>query len=280
MVPWRWSRCCGGAPGLGAVLGLLALLAAAALASAWHSDRKPRLYGERISKQHLSPINKHVQDKIVLYHNYFRANVSPAAKDMLLMKWHPESARSAQRWAEECLLLQHDNITGRWIDLFGSCGQNIFVSTHQVPWFFAVETWNLEKHNFTYGSDSNNLTLVGHYTQMVWAASHQVGCGFHKCPQGGSRNKPYYAYVCNYCPMGNHMARLGRPYERGQRCAACPKRCKKGLCTNSCPAADLWANCKELHASWPHWLCRTNTPQGRQRISFCRATCKCRNRIT
>ena len=50
---------------------------------------EPRLYGERISKQHLSPINKHVQDKIVLYHNYFRANVSPAAKDMLLMVIHP-----------------------------------------------------------------------------------------------------------------------------------------------------------------------------------------------
>lgn len=67
--------------------------------------------------------------------------------------------------------------------------------------YFAVETWNLEKNNFTYGADSNNLTLVGHYTQLVWAASHRVGCGFHKCPEGGSRNKPYYAYVCNYCPM-------------------------------------------------------------------------------
>ncbi|KAK3921014.1 Cysteine-rich secretory protein 3 [Frankliniella fusca] len=251
----------------------LLVLAALAASDAWHSDRKPRLYGARIPKQHLTPIHKHVQDKIVLYHNFFRANVEPSAKDMLLMKWHGESARSAQRWAEECRFLQHDNITGRWIDRFGSCGQNIFVSTHQVPWFFAVETWNLEKRNFTYGAATNNLTLVGHYTQLV-------GCGFHKCPKGGNRGKPYYAYVCNYCPMGNHMHRLGRPYESGGRCEACPKRCRKGLCTNACPAADLWANCRELFASWPHWLCRSGTPQGRQRLDHCRATCRCRNRIT
>lgn len=264
-----------------AAFGGVLLLLLAVLAAAWHSDRKPRLYGERIAKHHLSPINKHVQDKIVLYHNFFRANVKPPAKNMLLMKWHAASAAAAQRWAEECRYLQHDNITGRWIDRFGSCGQNIFVSTHQVPWFFAVETWNLEKRHFAYGAADNNLTLVGHYTQLVWSASHAVGCGFQKCARGGgARDKPYYAYVCNYCPMGNHMERLGRPYESGRRCEACPKRCHKGLCTNACPAADLWANCRDLHATWPHWLCRSDTPEGRQRVSNCRATCRCRNRIT
>ena len=48
--------------------------------------------------------------------------------------WHAEAARDAQRWADQCQFLIHDNVTGRWVDDFGSCGQNIFVSTHQVPW--------------------------------------------------------------------------------------------------------------------------------------------------
>jgi Cysteine-rich secretory protein family len=95
---------------------------------------------------------------------------------------------------------------------------------------FAIKTWFLEKHNFTYGSPKNNLFEVGHYTQMVWAASHKVGCGFARCPlkleqqhrqttttttvydiHGRPRTtthhhrtkhpKYFYNYVCNYCPM-------------------------------------------------------------------------------
>jgi hypothetical protein len=53
--------------------------------------------------------------------------------------WSKDAARSAQQWAEQCMLLTHDNVTGRWVDNFGSCGQNIFVSTQQVPWW--VELW-------------------------------------------------------------------------------------------------------------------------------------------
>ena len=67
---------------------------------------------------------------------------------------------------------------------------------------FAIKTWWLEKDLFHYGRNDNNLTLVGHYTQMVWAATHKVGCGLNACVmhQNGKR-VPYYTYICNYCPM-------------------------------------------------------------------------------
>lgn len=54
--------------------------------------------------------------------------------DSLLQNWHHGAARAAQRWADQCLLLQHDTPKGRWMDQYGSCGQNIFVSTHKVSW--------------------------------------------------------------------------------------------------------------------------------------------------
>lgn len=67
---------------------------------------------------------------------------------------------------------------------------------------FAIKTWYLEKDNFTYGSTKNDLKVVGHYTQMVWATTHEVGCGLQKCNRNGSvKGKIYYNYVCNYCPM-------------------------------------------------------------------------------
>jgi hypothetical protein len=44
-----------------------------------------------------------------------------------------------------------------------------------------VKTWYSERDNFTYGSPNNDLHVVGHYTQMVWGATHRVGCGFARC---------------------------------------------------------------------------------------------------
>ncbi|KFB39125.1 AGAP009085-PA-like protein [Anopheles sinensis] len=170
----------------------------------------------------------------------------------LRQKWHHGAARSAQKWANQCRLLTHDSPKGRWIDSYGACGQNIFVSTHRVPWVFALRTWFLERQNFTYGSSRNDLTTIGHYTQMVWAATHKVGCGLTKCPRGGPRGKPFYNYVCNYCPI---------------------------LCTNSCNTADLWANCRDLFRTWPGWLCNTATPEGLERQRNCAATCTCHGKI-
>lgn len=122
---------------------------------------------------------------------------------VVFKRWHREAAKAAQRWADACVLLTHDNATGRYIDNYGSCGQNIFIASHKVPWKFAIETWWLEKDDFIYGK-MNNLTLVGHYTQMVWATTHEVGCGIAKCYHHGnykySKAKLYYNYVCNYCP--------------------------------------------------------------------------------
>ena len=65
---------------------------------------------------------------------------------------------------------------------------------------FAIKSWFLERDNFTYGGTNNNLHVVGHYTQMVWATTHEVGCGLSYCRLQDTE-KTFYNYVCNYCPM-------------------------------------------------------------------------------
>ena len=68
---------------------------------------------------------------------------------------------------------------------------------------------NKNKYVILKQGSTNNLTAVGHYTQMVWAATHRVGCAINKChlpstisPKGRKgKGMTYYTYICNYCPM-------------------------------------------------------------------------------
>ncbi|VEN59954.1 unnamed protein product [Callosobruchus maculatus] len=180
-------------------------------------------------------------------------------------------------------MLVHDNETGRYDPNYGSCGQNIFVSSHKVPWLFAIETWWLEKEQFEYGR-TNDLHVIGHYTQMVWASTHEVGCGIAKCnykPSTNSRfnQRVFYNYVCNYCPIGNYPEKLGLPYKKGKPCSLCKQHCKRNLCSNSCKYADHWINCGQLHRAFPGWVCGSNTPGGRDRFRKCRATCSCTHKV-
>ncbi|XP_050307395.1 cysteine-rich secretory protein 3-like [Anthonomus grandis grandis] len=247
--------------------------------------RRPKLMGEILPFKSITPERQRVRNKIVMYHNYFRSKVEPKASNMLKMKWHKGAARAAQKWADKCQFLVHDGVVGRRIDGYGSCGQNIFIATTRVPWLFAIETWWLEKNNFKYGG-KNNMTLTGHYTQLVWAATHEVGCGLAKCyfrhpeaKETEAKARVFYNYVCNYCPIGNRPGKMSHPYKLGNPCSACKKNCSKKLCSNACDVADVWANCKELYKIHPMWLCRTHTPKGRQRAQHCKATCTCRNKI-
>lgn len=67
---------------------------------------------------------------------------------------------------------------------------------------FAIETWYLEKKDFKYGQKGNDLHVIGHYTQMVWATTHFVGCAINECHRfGNNSSRTYFVYVCNYCPM-------------------------------------------------------------------------------
>lgn len=68
-----------------------------------------------------------------------------------------------------------------------------------------VDAWGAEKGN--YNPDRNRCRFgrrCGHYTQLVWKASTEVGCGMARCPDQSQ------VWVCNYRPAGNR--RGARPY--------------------------------------------------------------------
>ncbi|XP_028648478.2 cysteine-rich venom protein-like [Erpetoichthys calabaricus] len=165
-----------------------------------------------------------VQKIIVDKHNAVRGSVIPTATNMIKIGWSTEAAANAEQWAKTCSM-NHSPPKERTISK-GSCGENLFMSSNAVPWDSAIQKWEDEKKDYVFGKDPQNGKVVGHYTQLVWASSNQVGCAVTYCPKS-----PYkYFYVCQYCPPGNY--KNTNPYTPGDPCSSCPKSCEKNLCTH------------------------------------------------
>jgi pathogenesis-related protein 1 len=68
-----------------------------------------------------------------------------------------------------------------------------------------VDAWAAEARN--YSPRSNRCQpgrSCGHYTQIVWRATQEIGCGVAVCADLGQ------IWVCDYRPAGNVAGR--RPY--------------------------------------------------------------------
>lgn len=261
---------------------LMALALPAAVPGKTYRKPMPRLYGDSVPINSIWTSRSKIQQNIVDVHNYYRSRVNPPAANMLMMKWHHGLARQAQRWANSCPGLVHDNASQRYINNLGNAGQNIFMTTGRTKWNFAIRMWYDEHKLYKYGNDKlKNFHGIGHYTQVVWATTHLVGCGVNHCTNSkGPLGRDYTIYVCNYAPGGNYQDRMGHPYVAGTSCSMCPNHCSGNrLCTNSCDYANVWSNCDDLYRTFPDWVCNTNTKEGLERRKFCGATCNCKGKI-
>lgn len=212
----------------------------------------------------LSEINttdSSVQQQIVDMHNEIRRGI--LASNMLKMNWSDENAANAQKWAETCSMghsPQAKRTIGKTI-----CGENIYMSSHPDPWSSAINAWNSEKAMYIY-SPTINWNAVGHFTQMVWRRTNEVGCGVAYCPSNSSAQ---FFYVCHYSPPGNFKGQY--PYKQGRHCGECPHACEDDLCNNPCPHFDKYANCRTVvdnigcHLSFI--------------VQFCPASCLCKGEI-
>jgi hypothetical protein len=145
---------------------------------------------------------------ITLAHNQVRDMVD-TADPLPFLTWSNELAATAAAWAAQCVdteapigLIDHN--AGRSDGHPYYVGENIFGSGGAASADQAVATWAAEGANYNYATNACN-GICGHYTQIVWRTTLEVGCALHDCPglQFGS------SIVCDYGPGGNSG---GKPY--------------------------------------------------------------------
>ena len=131
--------------------------------------------------------------EIMQLHNSIRASVEPAPDFALpQLVWNASLASTAQQWADACNY-SHNPDRGAVGENIALIYSNSDVSTVDI----AVSLWGDESVNYDY--DSNSCTsgeICGHYTQIIWRDSTNIGCGIAIC--SGCQ-----FLVCNYSPAGN-----------------------------------------------------------------------------
>jgi len=205
---------------------------------------------ERTKQEGLQHTVTDAEKQIILdKHNALRRKVAegresissmPNAANMMELEWDDELAKIAQGWANQCNY-SHDKCRltsdGCYSDV--GVGQNIAIrgdsrSNQESDWEEVTGAWYSEVKDYSSSNVGEFTSLkgrngedIGHFTQVVWANTHRVGCGYVKFYQGGLyRNY----YVCNYARSGNMQ---GNPvYEVGTACTKCPKNstCRQSLC--------------------------------------------------
>lgn len=149
-----------------------------------------------------SHITKEEAQPAIEFHNKARKEVGVAA-----LTWSNELASFAQAWADNLVSggckLKHRPADGKWAQQYG---ENIFFASKPTATVLdASQAWYSEIKNFTYGKlNTNNWSKAGHYTQMVWRKTTQLGMGSAVCPSGA------IIIVANYNPRGNFMGE--KPY--------------------------------------------------------------------
>jgi len=123
------------------------------------------------------------------------------------LEWSNQLAQSAKSYADMCILDKHgvqsgENMADRWSESNGramlpaSTDRQAFENT----WYCEIKNYDFNNPTFKGGFTSNCQNVNGHFTQVVWKDTRQLGCGRATCTINGHQGTHW---VCRYAPVGN-----------------------------------------------------------------------------
>lgn len=134
-------------------------------------------------------------------------NHERAAAGVQPLRWDPGLAHAAQDWAD------HLATTGGFahapVDRRQPMGENLWAGTKgRYSLEAMVDAWTREKRDFKPGvfpdnSRTGRVEDVGHYTQLMWRGTREVGCALASGVQED-------VLVCRYSDAGNWVGE--RPF--------------------------------------------------------------------
>jgi pathogenesis-related protein 1 len=172
--------------------------------AAQHAPTGPAAGGARSGAQESEPPEL---VGITAAHNRVRARVGVPP-----LQWSAALAATARRWANACVDAEPprgmiDHSPQRPGGYAAAVGENIFATTApRADPIVAVSEWAEEHVFYDYQRNACSGGMCGHYTQLIWGTSREVGCGVGSCPRLRFRT----TLVCQYMPVGNVIGE--RPY--------------------------------------------------------------------
>lgn len=131
--------------------------------------------------------------EILNAHNSYRKKVGVPP-----LSWSDTLASHAQEWAKKLAKDKSLNHSPQKKE-----GESLWEGPSGSSFTQMVESWGNEKQHFVTGkkfpdvSNTDNWSDVGHYTQIVWRNTTQVGCAIADKGDGNT------ILVCRYSPSGN-----------------------------------------------------------------------------
>lgn len=169
-------------------------------------------------------------------HNNFRADLNAGtvtddgtdvtypvpATPLPTLVWNEQLAEVAQAHADACV---YEHNATRRDDYVNAGGENIYIGENIAvngttgtlaafetyaeaqteAWWEEHELWHYQPYQ------SGTINGAGHFTQMIWANTIEIGCGMASCPGILPGYTNAALGVCNYGPGGNYSGQ--HPYD-------------------------------------------------------------------
>jgi uncharacterized protein YkwD len=149
-----------------------------------------------------APVNANFAQRVLAAQNYEREQLGLGS-----LQWNPKLAASAEMWASQLAVTHRfEHAPERPVK---PEGENLWEGTRgDYPPEAMVNAWIREKKNFKPGifpnnSKTGNVEDVGHFTQVAWRNTTQVGCAV-------AQNADQDVLACRYLPAGNYVGQ--RPF--------------------------------------------------------------------